>query len=78
MGKLPVISGKQAIKAFQKNGWRAASVEGSHVTLKKEGMACNLTVPVHGNKDIKRGLLRKLIAKAALTTDEFIALLGGE
>jgi predicted RNA binding protein YcfA (HicA-like mRNA interferase family) len=75
MGKLPVISGKEAIKAFQKNGWRVASVEGSHVTLKKDGMACNLTIPVHGNKDVKRGLLRKLISKAVLTTDEFIELL---
>ncbi len=78
MGKLPVISGKEAIKAFQKNGWRVASVEGSHVTLKKDGMGCNLTIPVHGNKDVKRGLLRKLIAKAVLTTDEFIELLDRE
>ncbi|HOC92424.1 MAG TPA: type II toxin-antitoxin system HicA family toxin [bacterium] len=48
------------------------------MTLKKDGMACNLTVPVHGNKDVKRGLLRKLIAKAVLTTDEFIELLDRE
>ena len=75
MGKLPVISGKEVIRAFQKDGWFIADQEGSHVTLKKQGMPCNLSIPVHGNKDIKRGLLRKQIAKAGLTVDEFVALL---
>ena len=76
MGKLPIIPGKKAIEAFQNDGWRIASGEGSHITLKKDGAACNLTIPVHGNKDVKRGLLRKQIAKAGLTVDEFVELLG--
>jgi len=76
MGKLPIISGKEAIKAFKKDGWYVANQEGSHVTLKKDGMACNLSIPVHGSKEIKRGLLRKQIARANLTVDEFISLLG--
>ena len=75
MGKLPVISGEEAIKAFQKDDWYVANREGSHVTLKKEGMACNLSIPVHGNKNVKRGLLRKQISKANLTADEFVKLL---
>ena len=75
MGKLPIISGKEAIGAFQKDGWHTASHEGSHVTLKKEGVACNLSIPIHSGKDIKRSLLRKQIAKAGLTVDEFIELL---
>jgi len=78
MGKLPVISGKEAIKAFQKDGWYIANVEGSHTTLKKKNMACNLSIPVHGNKDVKRGLLRKQLVKANLTVDEFVKLLGRE
>ena len=76
MGKLPVISGKEAIKAFQKDGWYVANRDGSHVTLKKAGMNCNLTIPVHSNRNVKRGLLRKQIAKADLSVDEFIKLLG--
>jgi predicted RNA binding protein YcfA (HicA-like mRNA interferase family) len=32
-------------------------------------------VPVHAGKDIKRGLLRKIIGDAGLTVDEFKALL---
>ncbi len=44
MAKLPVLSGKDVIKAFQKAGWHEASREGSHVVLKKEGMSCNLSL----------------------------------
>ena len=75
MSKLPVISGNDAIKAFKKAGWYEAGREGSHVILKKEGMTCNLSIPVHRKKNIKRGLLRKQIAKAELTVDDFIMLL---
>lgn len=32
-------------------------------------------VPVHAGRDIKRGLLRKIIGDAGLTVDEFKALL---
>ncbi len=32
-------------------------------------------VPVHAGKDIKRGLLRKIIGDAGLTADEFKSLL---
>lgn len=32
-------------------------------------------VPVHAGRDIKRGLLRKIISDAGLTVDEFKALL---
>jgi len=70
-----VIAGQEAIRAFQKDGWRVANQEGSHVTLKKDGMNCNLSIPMHGGKDMKRGLLRKQIAKAGLTVDEFVSLL---
>lgn len=57
MGKLPVISGKETIGAFLKDGWHVANQEGSHITLKKDGKSCNLSIPVHGNQDVKRGLL---------------------
>lgn len=75
MGKLPIITGKTAIKTFQKEGWRIAGQEGSHVVLKKTDSPCNLTVPVHGKKNVKRGLLRKLISKSGLSVDEFVELL---
>ena len=75
MGRLPVISGKEAIRAFEKAGWyidrRAKS---RHIVMKKQGVKTTLSVPEH--KVLDRGLLRALIRDAYITIDEFNELLG--
>jgi predicted RNA binding protein YcfA (HicA-like mRNA interferase family) len=51
-------------------------IKGSHHVMRHRNDASRGTVvPVHAGKDIKRGLLRKIIADAGLTVDEFKALL---
>ncbi|MBT9138051.1 MAG: hypothetical protein DDT31_00597 [Syntrophomonadaceae bacterium] len=74
MAKLTVISGKQAVKAFQKAGWyvdrRARS---RHIIMKKNGMKTTLSIPEH--KELDRGLLRALIRDAYMPVNEFIDLL---
>ncbi len=75
MGKLPVLSGLEVVRAFKRAGWYEARREGSHVILKKEGEPCNLSIPVHAGRNVKRGLLRKQITRAQLTVDEFSKLL---
>ena len=47
--------------------------KGSHIILKKAGVAGHLSVPNH--KELDRGLLRELIRDAGLTVDEFLTLL---
>ena len=49
-------------------------IEGSHHILVKEGAEEILSVPVHGTKPIKVGLLKGLIKDAGLTNDEFLRL----
>jgi predicted RNA binding protein YcfA (HicA-like mRNA interferase family) len=73
MPKLPVISGRQARRAFEKAGWVFNRQRGSHMVLVKSGTPFNLTIPDH--KELDRGLLRGLIRDAGLTVDEFVALL---
>jgi len=74
MAKLPVISGKEAVKAFEKAGWyvdrRARS---GHIIMKKEGMKTTLSIPKH--KVLDRGLLRSLIRDAYMPVGEFNQLL---
>ncbi|MEX0784380.1 MAG: type II toxin-antitoxin system HicA family toxin [Dehalococcoidia bacterium] len=70
---MPRISGTQAVKAFEKAGWRNARQSGSHVVLIKEGSALSLSIPLH--RELGPGLLRDQIGKSGLSVDEFIALL---
>ena len=73
MPKLPVISGRQARRAFEKAGWAFGRQRGSHMVLVKPGIPFNLTVPDH--KELDRGLLRGLIRDSGLTVEGFVALL---
>lgn len=73
MPKLPRVSGKEAIHVFQKAGWNVARQRGSHVVLTKSGSIYTLSVPLH--PILGPGLLRDLLRKADLTTQEFISLL---
>ncbi|HEY3781524.1 MAG TPA: type II toxin-antitoxin system HicA family toxin [Fimbriimonadaceae bacterium] len=73
MGELPVISGRNAAKAFEKAGWHKDRQTGSHMIYKKDGMALSLSIPDH--KSLDRGLLRRLIKDSGLTVNRFKALL---
>lgn len=72
MSRLPVCSGTEVIRAFERAGWSRERQRGSHVTLTKQGRSTVLTVPLHSS--IGPGLLRNLIRKAGLTVEEFTKL----
>jgi predicted RNA binding protein YcfA (HicA-like mRNA interferase family) len=75
MPKLPVISGSQAIKCFEKIGYQVIRQKGSHVRMhhKSDRTKQPLTIPRH--KALGIGLLRKLLRDAQLTIEEFLTLL---
>lgn len=73
MPPLPVVSGRAAVRAFERTGWRQERQTGNHIVLTKPGLAVNLSVPDH--RSVKRGTLRTLIRRAGLTVDEFVELL---
>ena len=71
MTKLPVCTGEEAIRAFERAGWTRVRQRGSHVSLVKAESPVVLTVPLH--RELGPGLLRSLIRKAGLTVEEFRA-----
>jgi predicted RNA binding protein YcfA (HicA-like mRNA interferase family) len=73
MPKLPVISGRDARRVFEKAGWRFDRQRSSHMILVKDGVPTNLSVPDH--RELDRGLLRGLIRDAGMTVEEFSALM---
>lgn len=74
MTRLGSISGREAVAAFEKAGWRRAGQLGSHVVLVKAGERANLSVPQH--KELSVGTLRSLIRHAGLSVEEFLNLVG--
>ena len=70
MANVPVLSGSEAVKVFQKFGWIVARQSSSHIIMTKEGEFASLSVPNH--REVARGTLRSLIRDANLTVDEFV------
>lgn len=74
MAELPVISGREAVRAFGNAGYEMDRQRGSHIVLRHgEPPHRRLTIPDH--KELKKGTLRALIRQAGLSVDEFVALL---
>ena len=73
MPPLPVMSGRKAVRAFEKHGWQVVRQRGSHVIMIKQGESTTLSIPDH--TELAKGTLRSLIRAAGLTVDEFVSKL---
>jgi predicted RNA binding protein YcfA (HicA-like mRNA interferase family) len=73
VNKLPLIPGRECIRALQRGGFVIDRQRGSHITLIRDDPFASVTVPNH--KELKRGMLRGIIKDAGLTVDEFVELL---
>lgn len=70
MASLPVASGSDTVKAFQRFGWTVVRQTSSHIIMTKEGEIASLSIPNY--KEVARGTLRSLIRSANITVDEFV------
>ena len=52
------ISGRDFIRIIERKGWQLLRIHGSHHVFGFPGRRERITVPVHGNKPLKPGLLR--------------------
>ncbi|OGY27758.1 MAG: hypothetical protein A2864_00865 [Candidatus Woykebacteria bacterium RIFCSPHIGHO2_01_FULL_39_12] len=76
MSKLPIISSKQALKAFEKLGYAQVRQRGSHVRLihaTNPRLHKPLSIPLHPT--LGPGLLRKCIRDANISVEDFTKLL---
>jgi predicted RNA binding protein YcfA (HicA-like mRNA interferase family) len=63
------LSGRDFARIIERRGWALLRVSGSHHIYGKSGSVVRLSIPIHGNKPLKTGLLRHL-AKLAELSDE--------
>lgn len=64
------ISGRRLIKILEMRGWKQVRVNGSHHVYVKDGNFIRISIPVHGNEDLKIGLLRHFMKIAGITESE--------
>lgn len=64
------ISGKDFVKILEKYNWRLERINGSHHVYGQFHNPVKITVPVHGNKDLHKGLLKHFLKQANLTEDD--------
>ena len=69
MAKLPRVTGKTMVAFLKKQGFTVVRVRGSHHVLQQGDL--RTTVPVHGNRDLKTGTLRKILRDIDLTPREY-------
>ena len=74
--RYPVVSGKATKRALERAGFSLNRIVGSHHVMRKTGEPTrNVTVPIHGNRDLRRKTLKAILAQAGLSVDEFLTLL---
>lgn len=64
------ISGKKFTKLLERNGWILLRVNGSHHIYGKPGNIQRISVPIHGNKTLKTGLLKHFLKVSGISEDE--------
>ncbi|MGB5632253.1 MAG: type II toxin-antitoxin system HicA family toxin [Waterburya sp.] len=64
------ISGKKFAKLLERNGWTLLRVNGSHHIYGKLGKTQRISIPIHGNKALKTGLLKHFLKVSGVSEDE--------
>jgi predicted RNA binding protein YcfA (HicA-like mRNA interferase family) len=63
------MSGKSLAKLLERHGWVLMRIHGSHHIYGQAGSPVRISVPIHGNKPLKIGLLKHLLKMAGLPED---------
>ena len=64
------IAGREFVRMIERRGWQLLRISGSHHIYGKPGSVVRLSVPIHGNRPLRSGLLRHLAKLAEIPDDE--------
>lgn len=70
MVKLVLISGKELCKLLEKLGFERIHQKGSHVRYRHPDGRITV-VPVHGNEDLGKGLLREILNQIKISREDY-------
>ncbi len=63
---MKTVTGREFCRILQSPGWRLRRIKGSHRIYTKAGIPARISVPVHGDGDLKGGLQRHLMKVARI------------
>lgn len=70
--RLPLVSGREVVKALERIGYYCERQRGSHIRLYHLERT-SVTIPNH--YEVDRTTLRKILEKAGVSIEEFLGLL---
>ncbi|MCK4583059.1 type II toxin-antitoxin system HicA family toxin [Candidatus Bathyarchaeota archaeon] len=68
---LPVVSGRDVVKALSKAGFIVVGRKGSHIRLKKKNERTYIVI-VPDHKELAKGTLKSILRQANLSREQFI------
>lgn len=71
MGKLRILSGKQACAILMRHGSVEMRQRGSHIVMQKRLPDTTITIPVPNHLQLRTGTLQSIIRQSGLPRTEF-------
>lgn len=76
MKNLPALKAGDVIRVLRKLGFEEDRQKGSHLVLVNHLTKKRATIPIHGGRDIKKVLLKKIIEEdLGISIEEFLGFL---
>jgi predicted RNA binding protein YcfA (HicA-like mRNA interferase family) len=64
------FSGRDLARLVERRGWRLLRISGSHHIYGKIGSRVRLSIPIHGSRPLKTGLMLHLAKLAGISEDD--------
>jgi predicted RNA binding protein YcfA (HicA-like mRNA interferase family) len=77
MPKLPIMKAKDFYGYLLKYGCEHVSVNSSHFKVRWPKTNRPATVPIHGGKDIGKGLFADILSQLGIDVDDFLEFIAG-
>ncbi|MCX5798020.1 MAG: type II toxin-antitoxin system HicA family toxin [Proteobacteria bacterium] len=74
MGRFPQITSERLIRFLKSQGFKEDRQSGSHLTFYHKEKKVLVTIPVHTDCNIGRGLAVKILKDAGFSVDDYMRL----
>ena len=77
MSKLPILSGKKLLALLKKADFYELRRKGSHVFIENAKHTNRTVIPIHGNEELGRGILKSILDDLDLSVEDLIHMIYG-